>query len=243
MERKERLAEEFELGSEEEALRDYAHVTSVISINYSLITDELSKLGDFQQGLAIDVGTGLGNLAREIAKRYPELKVIGIDISGQAINESAKKAKEENLNNASFQIGDVHSLAFQDASVDLVVSHGLMHHLKDLPKFFSEIYRILKPDAVSYLTDLRRDAPTDLIKEVEANLPSSQGRAFINSINAAYTPEELIQVLEKSGIRSFEVSGQRFSRATIIKNIDKLRKINSRKADYTNLSQTVLIRK
>jgi SAM-dependent methyltransferase len=134
-------------------------------------------------------------------------------------------------------------LVFQDASVDLVVSHGLIHHLRDLPKFFSEINRILKPNALAYLTDLRRDAPEQIIKEVEANLPSSQAKAFINSVAAAYISEELKQILDKSGIKNFKISGQRFSRDTILKNKDKLRRIITRSADYTQLSQTIIIKK
>jgi ubiquinone/menaquinone biosynthesis C-methylase UbiE len=243
MERKVRLEEEFELASEEQAFKDYSYVTSMISINYNLIADELFNLGNFKKGLAIDIGTGLGDLAIAIGRRYPDLEIIGIDISQEAIKEAIKKLKSEKLNNVSFQLGDVHNFSFGDMTVDLAVSHGAIHHLKNLPRVFLEIYRILKPDALAYLTDLRRDAPDELVKEIAMSLPPSQAKAFVNSINASYTPEELRQVIAGLGIRNFDVSGQRFSRDTIIKNMAELRSISLRKVDYNKLSQTIIIRK
>src|SRR4030042_1902559 len=164
-----RLREEFELAGEEEAFQDYAYVTEVIAINYRLMADELPGLGNFQKGLALDLGTGLGNLAVEAGKRYPQLQVIGIDISEQAVKEAGKKAASAQLINVAFQLGDVHKLAFADASVDLVISHGVIHHLRDISAFFLQIYRILKPGALAYLVDLRRDAPDELVKEIAAS--------------------------------------------------------------------------
>lgn len=243
MKKRERLEEEFELEDESQAIDEYSYITSVISINYSLISDELSKLGDFQEGLAVDAGTGLGDLAIEIGKRYPKLNVIGIDISRKAIEAATNKAKNVNLNNVNFRWGDVHSLNFEDNSVDLVVSHGSIHHWKDAPCAFHEIYRILKPNALAYLTDLRRDAPEEIVKKVRVNLSINQAKGFINSIHASYSPEELEDIFKNLNIKGVNISGQKFTRDTILKNMEKLRKSLIRNADYTKLSQTITIKK
>lgn len=241
--KRERMDEEFELEHEDQAFQEYVYITSVISVNYFLIADELSKLGNFESGLAIDLGSGLGDLAIAVAKRYPQLKVKGIDFSQKAINEATNRVKYENLSNVDFELADMHNLPFEDKSVDLVVSHGSIHHLKDTAKAFLEIYRVLKPGALAYLTDLRRDAPQDIVKEVAASLSESQAKGFTNSIKASYVPDELIEILVGLGITDFCVSGQSFSRGTLIKNKDRLRKAPMRKADYTKLSQTITIRK
>lgn len=237
------MDEELELEHEDQAFQEYVYIASVISVNYFLIADELSKLGDFQVGFAIDLGSGLGDLAIAVAKRYLQLKVKGIDISQKAISEATNRAEKENLTNVDFQLADVHNLSFNDNSVDLIVSHGAIHHLRDVTKVFSEIYRVLKPGALAYLTDLRRDAPQEIVDEVAASLSENQAKGFINSVKASYVPEELREILVNLGIRDFCVSGQSFSRETIIKNKDMLRKSSMRKADYTKLSQTVVIRK
>lgn len=237
--RRERIEEEFELGSEDEALQEYSYIKSVISVNYNLIADELSKLGNFQSGLAIDIGTGLGDLAIEIGRRYPKLTIIGIDISQKATEIATNKIKAENLNNINFQLGDVHNIPFQDKSADLVVSHGSIHHWKDLNKAFLEIYRILKPGALVYLADLRRDAPGEIVKEVEKKLPS---KGYINSIRASYTAQELKEKLAQLEIKNFEITDQRFSKSAILKNKERLRKVTMRSADYSKLSQAIVIK-
>ena len=243
MDKRERIEEEFELESEEIALRDYSHITCVISVNYCLMADELSKFGEFQEGVAVDLGCGLGDLAIEVARRHLRLTVIGVDISLKAITEAAKRAKEENLDNVRFELQDVHRLGFADNSIDLAVSHGSIHHWRDAAASFSEIYRVLKPGGLAYLNDLRRDAPQEIVEEVKTSLPPSQAKGFINSIQAAYIPEELRTMLSGLGIRDFEVSEQKFSRETIFKNIGILRRNSSRSADYNKLSQSILIRK
>jgi ubiquinone/menaquinone biosynthesis C-methylase UbiE len=243
MEKRVRLEEEFELETEDQAFADYAYVTSMISVNYSLMADELSRLGNFKDGLAIDIGTGLGDFAIEVSKRYPKLDVIGIDISQKAIAEATKKANFENLGNLSFRIADVHNLPFEDASADLIFSHGSIHHLRDPSQAFFEIYRVLKPSALAYLADLRRDAPQEIIKEIEKNLPPRQAKAFINSVNASYIPQELREMLTKLTINNFQVSDLVFSRETILKNKHKLREASMRSADYIKLSQIIIIKK
>ncbi|MBN3038569.1 MAG: class I SAM-dependent methyltransferase [Candidatus Omnitrophica bacterium] len=243
MEKRERLEEEFELQSEELAVQGYGHITSVLSANYNLIADELSELGDFKKGLALDLGTGLGDLALEVGKRYPQLKVIGIDLSQAAVKEAKKKAQEQNVGNVYFQLQDAQRVAFKDSSFDLVISHGTIHHFQDIRLAFYETYRILKPQGLAYLTDLKRDAPEDIVEEVAKNLPEAGAKAFVNSINGAYLGEELQEILNSLGIEEFKISGQSFHKSTIIKNKERLRNSSMRSANYTKLSQTIIIKK
>ncbi|HOX54340.1 MAG TPA: class I SAM-dependent methyltransferase [Candidatus Omnitrophota bacterium] len=243
MEKRERLEEEFELEDESEAFAEYDFITSFIAVNYSLMADELAKLGNFEEGVAVDLASGLGDLAIEVAKRYPKLRITGVDISGKAVQKAGERAKKEELDNLDFEVGDVHKLSQKDNSVDLVVSHGGIHHWKDVSRAFSELYRVMKPGALAYLSDLRRDAPDEIIKEIEQNLPPVQAKGFINSIRAAYLPDELRKILETVGIKNPSITDQTFSRETIMKNKELLRKSAMRSANFSKLSQIVIIRK
>lgn len=182
-------------------------------------------------------------MAIEVAKRYPKLKITGIDISENAVKKARERAKKEKLDNLDFQVADVHKLPQIDNSVDLVVSHGGIHHWKDVSRAFSEIYRIMKSGALAYLSDLRRDAPDEIIKQIEQNLPPAQAKGFINSIRAAYVPEELKQILENVGIKNFSITDQIFCRETILKNKELLRKSTMRSANFSKISQIIIIRK
>ncbi|MDD2654131.1 MAG: class I SAM-dependent methyltransferase [Candidatus Omnitrophica bacterium] len=243
MEKRERLEEEFELEDESEAFAEYDFITSFIAVNYSLMADELAKLGNFEEGVAVDLASGLGDLAIEVAKRYPKLRITGVDISGKAVQKAGERAKKEELDNLDFEVGDVHKLSQKDNSVDLVVSHGGIHLWKDVSRAFSELYRVMKPGALAYLSDLRRDAPDEIIKEIEQNLPPVQAKGFINSIRAAYLPDELRKILETVGIKNPSITDQTFSRETIMKNKELLRKSAMRSANFSKLSQIVIIRK
>lgn len=243
MKKKERLEEEFELEDESQAFQEYDYITSFIAVNYALMADELAKLGRFEEGVALDLASGLGDLAIEVAKRYPKLKITGVDISEKAVQKAGERAQKEGLANLDFQIGDVHKLIQKDNSVDLVVSHGGIHHWKDVSRAFSEIYRIMKPGSLAYLSDLRRDAPDEIIKEIEQNLPPAQAKGFINSVRAAYLPDELKEILESVGIKNPSITDQTFSRETIMKNKELLRKSTMRSANFSKLSQIVIIRK
>jgi ubiquinone/menaquinone biosynthesis C-methylase UbiE len=241
--KRERIEEEFEISSQEEGFKEYSYITSIISVTYNLIADELSKLANFQKGTGLDIGAGLGDLAIEIARRYPQLVIIGVDISQKAIEEAGKKAKNNNIENVRFEFANAHNLPFKDMTFDLIVSHGSIHHWKDPEKAFREIFRLLKPAGLAYLTDLKRDAPRDIVKEVAVNLPPAQAKAFIHSVNASFTHEELNQMLNKIRIEDFSICEQRFSKETILKNKNILRNAPMRNVNYNKLSQSIVIKK
>jgi hypothetical protein len=51
----------------------------------------------------------------------------------------------------------------------------------------------------------------------------NQARAFLNSIQAAYTVEELAALADAAGLDRLQVEPEAFSRRTIAKNIQKLK--------------------
>jgi ubiquinone/menaquinone biosynthesis C-methylase UbiE len=101
------------------------------------------KLGES----VLDVGCGTGTLTMA-AKRHvgPEGKVYGIDASPEMIARARKKASRANLEIA-FDTAAIESMAFPDASFDVVVSSAMLHHLPDETrrKGLQEVRRVLKP--------------------------------------------------------------------------------------------------
>ena len=90
--------------------------------------------------LMIDVGCGTGQ-STNIFQPYFK-KIIGIDISP----EHLKQAKQQNkFDNITYLEGSAESIPIQDHTVDLVTV-GTAAHWFDLPKFFEEVERVLKPE-------------------------------------------------------------------------------------------------
>src|SRR5437868_3719501 len=80
-----------------------------------------------QDGAVLDVGTGPGVLLVEVARRRPDLRLTGIDLSADMV-----AAAQRNLapygERASARVGDAANLPFPDGTFDLIVSSISLHH-------------------------------------------------------------------------------------------------------------------
>jgi SAM-dependent methyltransferase len=87
---------------------------------------------------ALDVGTGTGGGALEIAARFPEAEVLGVDFSAQMVAHAASKVLPSFSGRVSFRQADAASLPFRDDEFDLVAHNNMI-------PFFDEIARVLRP--------------------------------------------------------------------------------------------------
>lgn len=87
---------------------------------------------------ALDLGTGTGQGAFAIARRFPHAQVVGVDLAEGMLAEARSKTPAELAERVRFERGDASALPFADASFD-VVAHANM-----IP-FFDELERVLVP--------------------------------------------------------------------------------------------------
>jgi ubiquinone/menaquinone biosynthesis C-methylase UbiE len=69
----------------------------------------------------LDVATGTGNLALEIARTFPDTKVTGIDFSPGMLAQAKAKAKREGISNAEFFEMNMHQITLPDGYFDAAV--------------------------------------------------------------------------------------------------------------------------
>jgi len=129
-------------------------------------------------GTILDVGTGPGRLPIEIAKQVADVEIVGIDISEDMVKIAKRNAEEEGLaERVRFRVGSAYDTGFADCSIDLVVSTGMIHHLKEPVDAFNEFCRILKRGGEAWIYDGRKDATKGEIEEtvqglgIEGDLP------------------------------------------------------------------------
>lgn len=95
-------------------------------------------------GVVLDVGTGPGVLLVEIARRRPDLRLTGIDLSADMIAAAGRNLRKFG-ERADAQVADVTALPFEDGSFDLVVTSFSLHHWDDPEAAVPELARVLKP--------------------------------------------------------------------------------------------------
>jgi ubiquinone/menaquinone biosynthesis C-methylase UbiE len=99
-----------------------------------------------QPGMRIlDAGCGSGSMAREIAKASPKVNVVGIDLRDNYIDYARGRAAEADLQNASFEIGDVRKLPFSNDSFDIIWTKYLLQWVSSPMQAMREFVRVLKP--------------------------------------------------------------------------------------------------
>jgi len=124
--------------------------------------DELRSIWD-GKGKVLDIGTGRGWAAIEIARRFPESQVVGIDIwtkffslMGQTKEGAEKNAAMAKVSDrCTFQYCSALNLPFKDGEFQLVVSSFTFHeiHAPDRTVLFKEIARVLAPGGTFLILD------------------------------------------------------------------------------------------
>jgi demethylmenaquinone methyltransferase/2-methoxy-6-polyprenyl-1,4-benzoquinol methylase len=96
--------------------------------------------------LVLDLATGTGELALAAARRSPEARIVGVDLSPEMVRYGREKVKRAGLEGRiSFVIADVTSLPFKDGVADCLVNAFLLRHVPSLPGAFGEFERVLCP--------------------------------------------------------------------------------------------------
>ena len=139
----------------------------------------------------LDIGSGWGTLAIEIAKKS-QCEVLGITLSENQLDYCTKKVKELNLENqVRFKLMDYREL---NEKFDRIVSVGMFEHVgrKYYKKYFNTVSKLLKEDGVS------------LIHTIGSVNPPRDPQPWITKyiFPGGYTPSlsEVAGPIEKSGL-------------------------------------------
>lgn len=97
----------------------------------------------------LDIATGTGDLAIQMAEAMPQAKVTGLDISPGMLEVGKTKVKDKNLDSRiDMVIGDSEALPFDDNTFDAITVAFGVRNFEDLEKGLAEIFRVLKPGGI-----------------------------------------------------------------------------------------------
>lgn len=94
----------------------------------------------------LDVATGTGDLAIALAKKNPQAKITGFDLSNGMLEHGRLKVAEKNLSDQIEMIqGDAENMPFEDNTFDAITVAFGVRNFETLEKGLKEIHRVLKP--------------------------------------------------------------------------------------------------
>jgi SAM-dependent methyltransferase len=119
----------------------------------------LRTLGDCRDKTILDLGCGRGFLTVNLALSLRPRRLIGIDISPEAIHRATALAELCGVQEiCEFKVGSAHALPIADESVDTVVGVAILHHL-EMETAGRELARVLRPGGQVHLAENNGDNP------------------------------------------------------------------------------------
>ncbi len=124
------------------ALFEYYRSAKVLAV--------LERAGVPVRGRVLDAGCGGGGMPLSLAEEAAS--VVGIDPAERFQDAGVRLGRERGLRNLHFALADGMALPFADGAFDLVLSHAVIEHVADAPRYLRECARVLAPGGFVYLS-------------------------------------------------------------------------------------------
>jgi len=185
-------------------------------------------LAPHQPKKILDIATGTGDLAIELAKLKPE-EIVGLDLSAEMLDHGIKKIKQKELQSTIKMVkGDSEALPFANESFDAVTVAFGVRNFENLNQGLSEIFRVLRPSKQLVILEFSKvkTFPFKQLYHIYSRYVIPTIATFLKSSKAAYTylpnsvavfpeGEEMCLILKKNGFKSVECKKLTFGVASI----------------------------
>jgi ubiquinone/menaquinone biosynthesis C-methylase UbiE len=168
------------------------------------------KVGD-----GLDLGTGPGYVAVQMARQRPGLRMVGLDLAAHMVEKAVRLAARAGLDGRGlWPQADGHYLPFADGTFDLVVSSFALHHWDEPLRILDEIARVLKPGGRYYIADVCREVNLFQRLFAYASVPVASlpfgsylgYGGYYESVRAGYTQDEASDLVARSALPPGHVS-------------------------------------
>jgi len=183
--------------------------TDFSTVNEAFVEKLLMLTCDARDSVALDLGTGPGDIPLRVQRRRPDWRIYGADASLPMLRFAHSAAPDKPASAPVFVLCDAKRLPVADHSIDIVFSNSILHHLPDPLPFWREVRRIAKPGGLIFVRDLFRP-PTiaDAQRLVDTYAKDAHPllrEDFYNSFLAAFAPEEIRTQLVATGLSRLDI--------------------------------------
>ena len=113
-------------------------------LDIPVLTEKQRARGRGKEILIAGCGTGYEPL--NMAIRYPEARILGVDLSVPSLAYGKQKAVEFGIDNIEFMQADILGLEDLGQQFDLISCAGVLHHMEDPVEGWRKLLTCLKPD-------------------------------------------------------------------------------------------------
>jgi SAM-dependent methyltransferase len=152
----------------------------------------------------LDLGSGAGfDILLAAQMVGPQGHAIGVDMTPAMIAKARRNVELLGLANVDIREGYLEDLPVDDASIDLVISNGVLNLCPDKAAVLRETYRVLKPGGRLQLSDIvvGRAVPEDAKADIGL---------WTGCIAGALLEPELDSLLKVAGFTEITFSAQRY---------------------------------
>ncbi len=192
-----------ELMDEDEQARAYAEADFEEPHAHclDLLLESIPEFPD--EGIAVDLGCGPGDITLRFARHFPKWQVDGIDGAAAMLHYGQQDLMRSGL---SERVRLIHGYLpleqFPRDSYDFIFSNSLLHHLADPMVLWNTVKQAGTSGTPVFIMDLARaenqEEAKRLVDEYAAGEPNILRTDFFHSLCAAYRPEEVQAQLKEA---------------------------------------------
>jgi arsenite methyltransferase len=171
------------------------------AVNRALGVANHLRHADISPGQTIlDIGCGGGIDTILAAQRVgPTGRVIALDFLPEMLQRTAQAAGDAGLDNVQPLDGDMEAIPLPDASIDLIISNGVLNLAARKARVMLECARVLRPGGRLCISDLTVEQD-DLPPEI-----AIQPAAWAGCVAGALAEDDLVRQLGRAGFHNVEV--------------------------------------
>lgn len=175
---------------------------------FSISAQQLVSYLDFSGAKKLlDVSTGTGEVAIQVAEKCPSLDIVAIDISTEMLRQAQQKARAKNLK-IKFSKGDVEKIQYQTATFDIITCGYGLFFFPEINNTFKKLYRALKSGGQFAFSSFTHNAFTPFEKLFAELLKTYQVEIPKLAKTKLQTPEQIYDLCQEVGVKDISITSQ-----------------------------------
>jgi ubiquinone/menaquinone biosynthesis C-methylase UbiE len=164
-----------------------------------------------RSGRVLDIGTGSGRLAIELARaRGCKFEITGLDVSATMLLTAQHNARQSGVEDKiKFVLANAAAIPFPDGYFDLVISYASLHHWFQPAAVFNEAQRVVKKTGAVIIRDNQRVYGNHFweafIRVLSLFMNRRHRENWPKAILASYTVPEVKAILAESRLKDYRI--------------------------------------